>query len=484
MKRMFFLLMAMFVCASTRAAVNQPNIIFILADDLGYGDLGCYGQQRIKTPNLDRMAEQGIRFTSVYSGATVCAPSRSVLMTGKHTGHTRVRGNAGQNEPARQALRDEDVTVAEVLKGAGYYTALIGKWGLGDVGAAESGLPRKQGYDEFYGYLNQRHAHNYYPTYLWRNETREALRNTVPDEGVDGVGMSDNKLDYTHDLFAEEALKFIRTRGQKSKGGGKHEEKHQPFFLYLAFTSPHANNEAKGKGMEVPDFGGYAKEEWPEAQKGFAAMVSRLDRDVGRVLDLLKEQGLDKNTLVIFSSDNGPHKEGGHVPAFFQSAGEFSGIKRDHTDGGIRVPAIAWWPGKIPAGKVSDAVWYFADILPTFAHLSGGQAPEGLDGVDVTPSLLGATQAELAERFLYWEFHERGFQQASRWKNWKAIRPEPNAALALFDLSTDVKEKNNVASENPEVLEKFESYFRSARSDTPDWPITPPKRGQKKNNKD
>ncbi|TLD70397.1 arylsulfatase [Phragmitibacter flavus] len=471
MKRIVFLL-SLLVSASLHAAESKPNIIFILADDLGYGDLGCYGQQRIKTPNLDRMAEEGMRFTSVYSGATVCAPSRSVLMTGKHTGNTRVRGNAGQNEPARQALRDEDVTVAEVLKDSGYYTGLIGKWGLGDVGGAESGLPRKQGFDEFYGYLNQRHAHNYYPTFLWRNETREKLRNTVPDETPEGAGKSDNKLDYTHDLFAEEALKFIKTHGENQK---------QPFFLYLALTTPHANNEAKQEGMEVPDFGDYAKEDWPDAQKGFAAMVSRLDRDVGRVLDRLKELGIDKNTLVIFSSDNGPHKEGGHIPAYFNSAGEFRGIKRDHTDGGIRVPTIAWWPGKVPGGKVSDAVWYFADALPTFGALASGKIPDGLDGLDVTPTLMGEAQPELAERFLYWEFHERGFVQASRWKNWKAIRPEPNAALTLYDLSKDVKEEVNVASENPEVVEAFESYLKTARTETADWPITAPKRGNKKN---
>jgi len=469
--RLLPLLMSVLVVPLSRAdenkAADKPNIIFILADDLGYGDLGCFGQQQIKTPNLDRMAAEGTKFTSAYSGATVCAPSRSVLMTGLHTGHTRVRGNSGQLNPMAQSLRPEDTTVAKVLKDAGYRTGLVGKWGLGDVEVAEAGLPRKQGFDEFYGYLNQRHAHNYYPTFIWKNEERVPLKNTVPNESPEGAGKSDNKEQYTHDLFADEALKFIRS------------SKDQPFFLYLALTIPHANNEAKQEGMEVPDYGIYADKDWPDAQKGFAAMVSRMDGDVGRVLDLLKELKLDKNTLVIFTSDNGPHKEGGHIPTYFQSSGQFSGIKRDHKDGGIRVPTIAWWPGKVPAGESSDAPWYFADVLPTFASLAHAKAPEKLDGVDISPTLMGKEQSELKDRFLYWEFHERGFQQASRWQHWKAIRPEPNAALALYDLSKDVKEENNVASENPEIVQKFETYFSTARTDSPDWPIKPPKRRMK-----
>jgi arylsulfatase A-like enzyme len=276
------------------AASRPPNIIFILADDLGYGDLGCYGQKNIQTPQLDRLAAEGIRFTQAYAGSTVCAPSRSVLMTGQHTGHTRIRGNA------RYPLEDSDVTVAEVLKSTGYRTALIGKWGLGEQGS--SGSPIRQGFDYFFGYFNQRHAHNYYPSYLWRNEEKVSLRNSVPNEDSEGSGVAAVRVDYSHDVIAEEALRFVERN------------KEHPFFLYLAFTTPHANNEAKDKGMEVPELGRYQDKNWPEAQKGHAAMISRMDQDVGRLMKLLKKLGIDEQTIVFFSSDNGPHQEAGNDP--------------------------------------------------------------------------------------------------------------------------------------------------------------------------
>ncbi|HYE31329.1 MAG TPA: arylsulfatase, partial [Methylomirabilota bacterium] len=323
--RLLFVL-AVAAWASAQAA-DKPNIIFILADDLGYGDLACYGNKRIKTPNLDRMAQEGMRFTSAYAGSTVCAPSRSALMTGQHTGHTRIRGNA------RVPLLPEDVTVAEVLKQNGYKTALVGKWGLGE--ADTTGVPNEQGFDYFFGYLNQRHAHNYYPTFLWRNKEKVKLSNIVPMEDEESAGVATEKKEYTHDLFAEEALKWV-TENSKS-----------PFFLYLAFTIPHSNNEAKQQGMEVPSDEPYTNESWPQPEKNKAAMITRMDRDVGRLLAKLKDLAIDDNTIVFFTSDNGPHKEGGNDPNFHQSSGPLRGIKRAMYEGGIRVPMIVRWPGKV-----------------------------------------------------------------------------------------------------------------------------------------
>lgn len=448
-----------FLCvADAWAAAPRPNIVLILADDLGYGDLGCYGQQRIRTPRLDRMAAEGLRFTQAYAGSTVCAPSRCSLMTGLHQGHARVRGNAGRANPLAQSLRPGDITMAGVLRDAGYVTALAGKWGLGDVGAAEVGLPRRQGFVEFYGYLNQHHAHNYYPTFLWRNEERVPLRNTVPNLDANGGGVSDNRLDYSADLIADEALAFVRRA------------KDRPFFLFFAPTLPHANNEAGKAGMEVPDLGWYRDLDWPPAQKGHAAMVSRLDRDVGRLLDLLAELGLDERTLVILTSDNGPHREGGNDPDFNDSNGPLRGIKRAMYEGGIRVPLIARWPGRVPAGKVSGELVAFWDLLPTFAELAGGKAPSGLDGISVVPALRGQRQKEQHE-FLYWEFFEGGFKQAIRAGDWKGVRLAPGKALELYDLSGDPGETRDLAAGHPEVVARLEAMLARARTDSPDWPV-------------
>jgi len=433
-------------------AQTKPNIIFIQADDLGYGDLSCYGQRKFKTPNIDRLAAEGMRFTQYYAGSTVCAPSRSALMTGQHTGHTRIRGNA------RHPLLPEDVTVAEVLKatpGAGYKTALIGKWGLGEAGT--TGVPNRQGFDYFFGYLNQRHAHNYYPTFLWRNEERIKLRNVVPDEDEEGSGNSTNRVDYTHDLMAEEALKFI----ERNSGG--------PFFLYLAFTIPHANNEAKNKGMEVPDLGEFASEDWPDQEKAKAAMITRMDRDVGRLMASLKKLGIDDNTLVFFTSDNGPHREGGADPDFFDSNGPLRGIKRDLYEGGIRVPMIARWPKRIKAGAKSDQVWAHWDLPPTVAEIAGVKPPANIDGVSMLNALLGRRQRN--HEFLYWEFHERGFSQAVRMRDWKAVRRSQDSPLELYDLKNDLGEQNDVAVKHPEVVKKIEDYLKTARTESELWPI-------------
>jgi arylsulfatase A-like enzyme len=452
----------------TATAQTRPNIILIQADDLGYGDLSVYGQRKFKTPNTDRLAAEGMRFTQYYAGSTVCAPSRSALMTGQHTGHTRIRGNA------RYPLAPEDVTVAEVLKSApaalaapdrGYRTALIGKWGLGEAGT--TGVPNRQGFDYFFGYLNQRHAHNYYPTFLWRNEERINLRNIVPDEDAEGAGNSTNRLDYTHDLIAKESLDFINVNcgGPFLPPGACH----QPFFLYLAFTIPHANNEAKGKGMEVPDLGEFANKDWPDQEKAKAAMITRMDRDIGRVMALLKKLGIDDNTLIFFTSDNGPHREGGADPDFFDSNGTLRGIKRDLYEGGIRVPMIARWPKRIKAGTKSDQVWAHWDILPTIASIAGVKPPADIDGISMFNALLGRRQRN--HRFLYWEFHERGFAQAVRMGPWKAVRKSPDSMLELYNLKYDLGEQRDVAVKYPHVVKKIEEYLKTARTDSELWPI-------------
>jgi len=435
--------------ARPRQGLGKPNIIFILADDLGYGDLGCYGQERIKTPCLDRLAAEGMRFTDCYAGSTVCAPSRSCLMTGQHCGHTIVRGNG--NVP----LRPEDVTVAECLKRAGYATALIGKWGLGEAGT--TGIPTKQGFDTFFGYLNQRHAHNYYPAFLWRGEERVALKNVVPGQGEFGKGVATEKAEYSHDLLVAEALKWVEAR----KAG--------PFFLYLALTIPHANNEAGKAGMEVPDHGPYKDTDWPEPQKGHAAMITRMDGDVGRLMARLKELGIDGKTLVIFSSDNGPHAEGGASPAFFGSAGPLTGMKRTLTEGGIRVPGIARWPGRIQPGSVSHHPWAFWDFLPTACELAGVAPPKDIDGISFLPAMLAQPQKD--HEFLYWEFHEGGSTQAVRMGKWKAIRPWPNGPMKLYDLSKDLAEKSDVAAEQPDVVKKVEACLAAARTPSQAWPM-------------
>jgi len=442
---------ALVIFAAAAPAQRRPNIIFIQADDLGYGDLSCYGQLKFKTPNIDRLAAEGMRFTQYYAGSTVCAPSRSALMTGQHTGHTRIRGNA------RYPLSPEDVTVAEVLKSAQYKTALIGKWGLGEAGT--TGVPNLQGFDYFFGYLNQRHAHNYYPTFLWRNEEQVKLRNVVPDEDKEGAGNSTNRLDYSHDLIAEESLKFIE---QNSRS---------PFFLYLAFTIPHANNEAGKKGMEVPDQGEFASKDWPEQERAKAAMITRMDRDVGRLMALIKKLGIDDNTIVFFTSDNGPHREGGADPDFFDSNGPLRGIKRDLYEGGIRVPMIARWPKRIKAGAKSDQVWAHWDFLPTAAEIAGVKPPANpanIDGVSMLNALLGLRQR--GHEFLYWEFHERGFSQAVRMGDWKAVRNAPDSPLELYDLKNDLGEQNNVAVKHPEVVKKIEDYLKTARTESELWP--------------
>lgn len=440
----------------------RPNIIFILADDLGWGDIGVHGQKRIHTPNIDRLAAEGMRFPQFYAGATVCAPSRSVLMTGLHTGHTTVRGNAPRTNSIPQTLRADDVTVAKVLKSAGYATGLIGKWGLGLPG--DSGHPNRQGFDYFYGFLSQFHAHNHFPAHLWRNEERVALSNQCEFVGPDGAGWATNRVQYAGDLFADEALAFVKRNQER------------PFFLYFASVAPHANNERAnrlGDGQEVPDYGRYETNRWPNPDKGQAAMVTRLDRDVGRLLALLRDLNLDERTVVIFSSDNGPHREGGNDPDFFDANGPFRGLKRDHSDGGIRVPFIVRWPGKIAPGRVSTHVGWFADFLPTAAELAGSSIVMTGDGLSLVPTLLGNDAKQARHPYLYWEFHERGFSQAvlidGRWKGIRDARQ--TAPIELYDLARDPAELFDVAAQNLPVTAQVERLFRTARTDSELWPI-------------
>lgn len=456
------------VCTTPTIAAEDthqpPNLIFVMADDLGYGDLGCYGQKTIQTPRLDQMAAEGLRFTDFYAGATVCAPSRAVLMTGQHLGHCHVRGNAGGDRVLAQSLREEDITVAEVMQSAGYSTALIGKWGLGELD--HPGHPLKQGFDDFFGYLNQVHAHNYYPEFLWRNREQEPLANVVQAAtnkygGFQG-GWATKRIDYSHDLFVTETLHWVDEH-QKS-----------PFFLYLALTIPHANNEGTGgtgNGAEVPDYGIYSDKDWPDPDKGQAAMITHLDRDMGRLLDRLRDLGLAKNTLVIFTSDNGPHMESGHDPLRFDPSGPLRGMKRDLYEGGIRVPFIAWWPGTIQAGQVSGHIGYFGDLMATASELAGVETPPDTDSVSFLPTLFGEPERQKEHEYLYWEFYEQGSAQAVRWGNWKGVRkPMLTGQLEIYDVSRDPGEKYNL-SRRRDISNQIRKFMNQAHVPHPNWTL-------------
>jgi arylsulfatase A-like enzyme len=442
-RRQFAAALATAPLLAQRPAARQPNIVFIIADDLGYGDLSCYGQDRLSTPNIDRLAMEGMRFTHAYSGATVCAPSRCSLMTGLHGGHARIRGNRNPEIP----LEASDITIAEVLKKAGYRTGLFGKWGLGYTGTP--GIPNKKGFDEFFGYHTQLQAHTYYPHQLYEN----GRDFTIP------ANWGTKARQYAPDLITERALKFLDG------------DRDRPFFLYMPSTIPHANNELgrdTGDGMEIPDWGEFAKTDWPSPEKGFAAMMARLDRDVGRVLHKLRETGAEQNTVVIFTSDNGPHQEGGHSAKFFKSSGPLRGIKRDLYEGGIRVPFLIQWPGAVAPGSISEQPIAFWDMLPTLAEIGGGTVPPGLDGVSVMRAIRGQP---LGERVLYWEFHEGGFNRAIRFGDWKAIQFGKDGPIELYNLKSDSAETTDVAASHPDVIASASKHFASARDESPDFPI-------------
>jgi arylsulfatase A-like enzyme len=430
---------------------GHPNIILILADDLGYGDLSCYGQEVLQTPNIDRMAREGVMFTNHYTGCTVCAPSRASLLTGLHTGHVSVRGNSPD-----MILDDEESTLGEMMKQAGYITGAIGKWGVGSPPPVDD--PHRNGFDSFYGYINMWHAHNFYPEFLYRNGLKEKLpgnrllmingQNPWADQ-PEGTGVAAQKVTYVHGLFDREALEFIRTHRDTS------------FFLYLAYNVPHANNEAGrmfSDGMEVPDYGEYAGMDWPDPEKGFASMVRNLDHSVGLIMDYLDETGLTNNTLLIFVSDNGPHEEGNHRVDFFNSNGMLRGKKRDLYEGGIRTPFIAKWPSKIPPGTVSDHVSCFWDFMPTFCNLAGVEVPENTDGISFIPAMTGYPGSQQKHPYLYWEFYEAGGKQAVRKGNWKGIQLDVrkgDPSFELYDLDTDPSELHNIADQHPEIVREM-----------------------------
>ena len=451
--------------ATSVAEERLPNVIFVMADDLGYGDLGCYGQKLIKTPNLDQMAREGMRFRQFYAGNTVCAPSRCVLMTGLHMGHAHVRGNAG-GEMSIQSLRDSDFTVGELFQAAGYRTSLCGKWGLGDdLKGARSGLPTRQGFHHFFGYLNQLHAHNYYPEFLWRNDEKVSLRNEVTPFGrVSGGfqgGYATKRIDYSHDLILDKALAFIS------------ENRERPFFLYLPLTIPHSNNEGTrgtGNGQEVPSLEPYLDEDWSDQDRGQAAMITRMDAGMGQILDLLKELNLDDHTVVMFTSDNGPHDEGGHETERFVPAGPLRGMKRDLYEGGIRVPLIVRWPGVVPANSITDHVAYFGDLMATSAELTNQATPEGLDSISFLPTLRGHEEDQATHDYLYWEFYEQGSKQATRFGDWKAVRmPINSGEIEVYNLRDDLGEARNIANQHPEVVKQAQKIFKEAHQPHPNW---------------
>ena len=453
----------LFVTGKQNKKTAPPNIVFILADDLGYGDLGCYGQTKIHTPHLDKMAAEGMRFTQFYAGTSVCAPSRSALMTGQHTGHTPIRGNKEVRPEGQAPLPLSALTIAEVLKQKGYTTGDFGKWGLGFIGS--TGDPVNQGFDRFYGYNCQRQSHNFYPDHLWSNNTRVELSNTPSVQ-----------TEYAPELIQEQALAFI-TRNKQT-----------PFFLYLSYTLPHAalqvpsdivfENYKKAlneKPVVIPakwEGAGYQPQAYPKA--AYATMVTRLDAYVGQVLATLKALGLDDNTIVLFSSDNGPHKEGGHDPSYFNSTAGLKGIKRALYEGGIRVPMIARWPGQIAAGKVNPHIGAFWDFLPTFSQMAGNSKIVTTDGVSIVPTLLGKGK-QPEHPYLYWEFHEEGGRQAVRMGKWKGVktgvRNNRNAPLELYDLQTDPKEENNIAVNHPGLVQKINQYIKEAHRENENFPL-------------
>ncbi len=461
--------LAIVSCSQSNKEKSPPNIIYILADDLGYGDLSCYGQQKFSTPNIDRLAGEGMLFTQHYTGSTVSAPSRSCLMTGLHTGHTPIRGNRGWKPEGQWPLPADSYTVAEMLKTKGYVTGAFGKWGLGFIDT--DGDPNKQGFDEFYGFNCQSLAHNYYPDHLWHNHDMIILHEN--DSGKTGA--------YSADLIHKAAIDFIEINRDK------------PFFLFYPSTIPHAELYAKEEYMEMfrgkfdpeksykgvdegPNFrlGPYGSQ--PEAHAAFAAMVKELDDYVGEILAKLMETGLEKNTIVIFASDNGPHLEGGADPDYFNSNGNLKGYKRDMYEGGIRTPMLVKWPGKIKAGSTSDHISAFWDIMPTFAQITGAEIPAGIDGISFLPALLGKNNRQKQHEYLYWEFHEQGGKTALRTGNWKAVKLNinkiPQGETELYDLSVDISETSNVASTNTEIVKKMEELMKQAHTFQEDFPFT------------
>ena len=459
---------ALAACGTAVKEKQLPNIVYILADDLGYGDLSCYGQTKFQTPNIDRLSQEGMMFTQHYTGCTVSAPSRSSLMTGLHTGHTPIRGNKGWEPEGQWPLPASSVTIPEMLKIAGYTTGAFGKWGLGYIDT--EGDPNGQGIDEFYGYNCQSLAHNYYPDHLWRNHEKILLHDN--DSGKTGA--------FSAELIHREAISFMEKNRDK------------PFFLFYPTTIPHAELFAKeeyiekfrGKFTPEKEFKGvdngptyrlgpYGSQ--PEAHAAFAAMVTQLDDYVGELMAKLKELGLEENTIIMFASDNGPHLEGGADPDFFNSNGDLKGYKRDMYDGGVRTAFLVKWPGNVKEGSKSDHISAFWDLMPTLAEITGADMPENSDGISFLPSLLGKKNQKQHE-YLYWEFHEQGGKIGIRMNNWKAVKRNvdktPQGETELYDITNDIGEENNVASANPEIVTRMEEIMKEAHSPSEIFPFS------------
>lgn len=489
MPRVFLLITFLILAAGAFSQTRKPNIIIIYADDMGYGEIGAYGQQRIQTPFLNQMAAKGMRFTRHYSSSPVCAPSRCALLTGKHTGQSYIRGNyelggfADSLEGGQMPLHEGIITFPALLQKAGYTTGLFGKWGLGMP--QNGGSPLLHGFDEYYGYLDQKQAHNYYPTHLWHNDMVEVLNNPVITvhtklEPASVVNEETMRLfkgnDYAPDKIVEAALLFLNKNQLK------------PFFLYLPLTIPHVSLQLPEKYRQVyqglfpeqPYLGqrGYAPQQFPMST--YAGMISYLDQQVGRILEELQKLKLDSNTLVIFSSDNGPSNAGGAATDFFNSSGGLRGQKMDLYEGGIRVPFLALWPGNIPSGKSNSSVTAQYDMLATIAELTGLQAPPG-NGISFAQTLLGKTNAVSGHEYLYFEYPENGGQLAVILGNWKAIkrgiRKNHEAPWQLYDLVTDEREQNDQAANHPEILQRCNDIVKKEHrcSHLNDWEFLHPK---------
>jgi len=468
----FGALASMGTAAPHEGSSRRPNIILIVADDLGYAELGCYGQELIETPNIDRLAQQGVRFTQFYSGAPVCAPARCTLMTGLHLGHAvsrdnkptkhlkELRENSDWEYPGQNPLPADAVTIGGLLKSAGYATAAVGKWGLGHFGT--TGDPNKHGFDLFYGYNCQRHAHNHYPRFLWRNRVKEI------QPGNDRTLQGET---YSQDQFTKVAQEFIR------------ENQDRPFFLYLPFVIPHLGIQVpaeslawyKDKFSEEPYKQGDHYVNHPSPRAGYAAMVTHMDHAVGTITQLVKELGLDDNTLVLFTSDNGPAYErgGGTDSTFFNSAGPFRGRKGSVYEGGIRVPLVARWPGRIDAGQTTDHQAAFWDFLPTLCDIAGTAYPSEIDGISMAPTLLGQGEQKQHE-YLYWEFPGYGGQQAIRVGDWKAVRQnisKGNMQIELYNLADDIAEQHDLAAQHPERVDQLDQLMTEAHVPSEIFPL-------------
>lgn len=434
------------VLLPSEAARRKPNFIFVLSDDIAQGDLGVYGQKLIRTPRLDQMAREGTLFHQAYCGTSVCAPSRSSFFTGLHTGHCPVRGNYEVPPEGQLPLPAKTVTIAEVAKSAGYATSTFGKWGMGFF--TSSGSPHKQGVDHFFGYNCQRHAHSYFPTYLWDDDTPFVL----PGNDGQGVGRT-----YAQELIQNDMIKWVRQHAD------------QPFFMFYAITLPHGRH-------EIDDFGIYRDKPWTDTQKAYAAQVTRIDSDMGELVDTLRELGIAKHTLIVFAGDNGssfnPSSEIGKL--FDQTMdGKLRGFKRGMYEGALRQASFAWWPGTVPAGRVTDEPWAFWDLMPTFAELSGARKPKGYetDGHSLVKFFKGGKAPK--RDYFYWELH-RGNRpvQAARFGKWKAVRNGYDKPIEIYNLETDTPETKDLAAKRKDLVKRADSIFKQAHRPDPNWPLT------------